>query len=167
MPRDELSLFQTTDRRMSEMDGAILRSLDRFIGQLIQSTWKDFTSTLRIQRDPLDYSGIHALGSPRLVPYLDRPGLFLVFGSLPEVRIQHLGASQTTIRGPLNSKLIPGPDFTRGWRWDADSTPIPSFAACVSMEANWTLVPSVKTLLAQYLAPLQAAYKDHEETPFI
>jgi len=38
MRRDVLSLPRG-DHRMSEMDGAILRSLDRFLGQLIQSAW--------------------------------------------------------------------------------------------------------------------------------
>ena len=93
--------------------------MDRFIGQLIQSTWRDFTSTLGIQRDPLDYSGIHPLGGVQLTPFLERPGLFLIFGSLPEIRILHLGASQAAMRGPLNSKLIPGPDLGWGWRWEA------------------------------------------------
>jgi len=167
MPRDALSPFQSGDRRMSEMDGAILRSLDRFYGQLIQSTWRDFTSTLGIQRDPLDYSGIHPLGAVHLTPFLERPGLFLVFGPLPEVRILHLGASQVAMREPLNSKLIPGPEFGWEWKWEAEPSPIPSYVSCVSMESNWTLVPSLKTLLAHYLAPLQSAYRDHEETPFI
>lgn len=167
MPDKLHTPFQLPDRRMSEMDGAILRSMDRFIGQLIQSTWQDFISTLGIRRDPLDYSGIHRLGADRVEPFLDQPGLFLIFGPLPEVSILHLGASQATIRGPLNSKLIPSQDVGWGWRWDSESNPIPSYVACISMEANWTLVPSIKSLLAHYLAPLQAAYQGHDETPFV
>ena len=165
MRRDMLSPFQKGDRRMFEMDGAILRSLDRFIGQLVQSTWNDLTSTLGIDRNPPGYSGIHPLGASQLKPFLDHPGMFLVFGHLPELRILHLGASQSAIRGPLTSRLIPGPDKRWTWRWESESNPVPTFACCVSLEKNWTLVPALRTLLAQYLAPLSEAYGRHEGNP--
>ena len=143
---------------MSEMDAAILRSIERCTGQLVQSTWQDLVSTLGIHGDPLDFSGIRPLGSPQLLPYLERPGLFLVFGPLPEVRILHLGAAQSPMHGALTSKLIPGPEWSWGWRWETEANPIPSFAACIAMEDTWTYIPAMNTLLGRYLAPLQAAF---------
>ena len=140
------------------MDGAILRSLDRFIGQLVQSTWQDLTASMKMDAEPLSYSGIFPLGAPQLGPYLDQPGLFLVFGPLPEVKILHLGASQTSMRLPMNSKLIPGPEWSWGWQWVSENSPVPTFGACVTMEGNWTMVPALKTLLGRYLAPLQATF---------
>jgi hypothetical protein len=145
---------------MSEMDGAILRSLERFVGQLVQGTWEDLTESLGTPCDPLDFSGIHRLGAPRLLPYLEQPGVFLIFGPLPEVRILHLEASQTAMHGPLSSRLIPGPEWSWGWRWESDTSPLPTFAACAAMGGHWTLVPALKTLLARCIAPLQAAYGD-------
>ena len=158
MRRDLLS-SSWDDRRMSEMDSAILRSLDRLVGQLIQSTWQDLSVTMGIQTEPLNFSGVHPLGAARLVPCLDRPGVFLIFGPLPEGRILYLGASRTSMHTQLNSALIPGPDWSWGWRWDSESHPVPTFAACVSMDQNWSLIPALKSLLAQYLAPLQSAHE--------
>ncbi|MGD8360766.1 MAG: hypothetical protein PVJ04_05000 [Gemmatimonadota bacterium] len=144
------------DRRMSEMDTAILRSLDRLVGQLIQSTWQDLSATMGIETEPLDFSGVHSLGATRLVPYLDRLGVILLFGPLPEVRILHLGGCRTTMRAQLNSALIPSPDWSWGWRGDPESYPVPSFAACVAMDENLLLIPALRSLLAQYLVPLQS-----------
>jgi hypothetical protein len=158
MRRDLLSSIQKGDRRMSEMDGAILRSMERCVGQLIQSTWEDLVSTEEIHRDPLDFSGIHPLGSPCLLPYLEQPGLYLVFGPLPELRILHLEAARSTMHGALTSKLIPGPEWSWGWRWETDTNPIPTFAACVAMEDAWTYIPAMKTLLGRYLVPLQTTF---------
>ena len=153
---------------MSEMDNAILRILDRLLGQLIQSTWQDFNSNIGIGAEPLNFSGVHTLGAPRLVPYLDRPGVFLVFGPLPEVSVLHLGASKTAMRSKLNSALIPGPDWSWGWRWNAESNPLPTFAACVTMDEHWSLIPALKTQLAQYLAPLQSVRRGRgEESAFV
>lgn len=142
---------------MLEMDGAILRSLDRFVGQLVQNTWQDLSETLRIEANPLAYSGIFPLAAPQLGPFLDEPGVFLVFGPLPEVRILHLGASQTSMRSPLTSALIPGPEWSWGWRWESESNPVPTYGACVPMQGHWALVPALETNLARYLAPLLQA----------
>jgi hypothetical protein len=167
MRRDLLSSPPKEERRMFEMDGAILRSLERCVGQLAQSTWQELASTLDIHRDPLDFSGIHPLGSPRLLPYLERPGLYLIFGPLPEVKILHVGAAQSSLQGALNSKLIPGPEWSWGWRWETDSNPIPAFAACIAMEGSWTFIPAMKTLLSRYLAPLQSDFGGAgEHAPF-
>jgi len=160
MRRELFSSPRTEDRRMSEMDGAILRSLERVVGQLVQGTWDDLTTSLGIRGKPLDFSGIHRLASPRLVPYLEQAGVFLVFGPLPEVQILHLGASQTAMHGPLSSRLIPGPERSWGWRWESETNPIPTFAACATMEDHWTLVPAMNTLLGRYIAPLRSAYGD-------
>ena len=156
MRRDLLSSSSGEDRRMSEMDSAILRSLDRLVGQLIQSTWQDLSATMGIETEPLDFSGVHPLGAHRLVPYLDRLGIILLFGPLPEVRILHLGGSRTTMRTQLNSALMPGTD--RGWGWwgDSESHPVPTFAACVAMDENLLLIPALRSLLARYLVPLQS-----------
>ena len=148
------------DRRLSEMDGAILRSLDRILGQLVHDTWSDLASTLDLDnQSPPGYSGIQPLGSPELEPFLRKPGLFMVIGPLPEVRVLHMGASRTAIGGSLSSKLIPGPEWTWSWRWETLPHPVPTYAACVSMEGSLTLVPAMKTLLARYLLPLQSAYQ--------
>ena len=159
MRRDLLSSSSGDDRRMSEMDSAILRSLDRLVGQLIQSTWQDLCATMGIETEPLDFSGVHPLGAARLVPYLDRLGVILLFGPLPEVRILHMGGSRTTMRAQLNSALIPGPDRSWGWRGDSESHPVPTFAACVAMDENLLLIPALRSLLAQYLVPLQSVQK--------
>lgn len=167
MRRDVRFPRKGDDRRMMEMDGAILRSLDRFTGQLIQTTWQELATSFGAEEEPLDYSGIHPIGSQSLLPFLQSPGVFLVFGPLPELRILHLGASQTRMYTSLTSKLLPGPEWSWGWRWDSSSTPIPTYAACVSMDRNWTMVPALETLLGHYLAPLQAAHPgDEEEEPF-
>jgi hypothetical protein len=167
MRRDLLSSSSGEDRRMSEMDSAILRSLDRLVGQLIQSTWQDLSTTMGIETEPLDFSGVHPLGAARLVPYLDRPGVFLILGPLPEGRILHLGASRTAMHTQLNSALIPGRDWSWGSRWDSESHPVPAFAACVSMDENWSLIPALRSLLAQYLAPLQSVQESPgRQTPF-
>lgn len=167
MGRVDHSAFQGKDRRMVEMDGAILRSLERFIGQLVQETWADLTRSLNGPSTPMDFSGIHRLGAPRLVPYLDQPGIFLVFGPLPEVRILHLGASQTSMHDSLNSRLIPGPEWSWEWRWETESSPVPTYAACAAMQDSWTLVPAMKTLLGRYIAPLQAACEDSGDSAFV
>jgi hypothetical protein len=167
MRRDLLSSSSKDDRRMSEMDSAILRILERLVGQLIQNTWQDLTSSLGIDGEPLDFSGVHPLGAARLVPYLDQAGVFLIFGPLPEVRILHLGASRIAMHTLLNAALIPGSDWRWGWRWEAEPSPAPTYAACVSMEDNWSLIAALKSLLAQYLAPLQSVQKcPGEQTAF-
>lgn len=147
------------DRRMSEMDGAILRSLDRILGQLVHDTWRDLASTLSLDgKTPPGYSGIHPLGAQELKPFLERPGLFLIIGPLPEVRVLHVGSSQTAMGRSLSSKLIPGPEWTWSWRWETSRNPVPTYTACISMEGSLPLVPAMKTLLARYLLPLQSAY---------
>lgn len=167
MRRDLLPTPSSGDRRMSEMDGAILRSLDRYMGQLIQSTWQDLVSSLGVQRDPLDYSGIHPLGSAGLSPFLEGPGIYLVFGPLPELRILHMGGTQGPIHTALSSKLIPGPEWSWGWRWETEASPVPTFAACIAMGEAWTFIPAMKTLLGRYVAPLQAAYGETgDRVPF-
>jgi hypothetical protein len=155
MRRDLLS-SSGDERRMSEMDSAILRSLDRLVGQLIQSTWQDLSATMGIETKPLDFSGVHPLGAARLDPYLDQLGVFLLFGPLPEVRILHLGGTRTVMRTQLNSALIHGPDRSWRGRGDSESYPVPAFAACVAMDENLLLIPALRSLLAQYLVPLQS-----------
>lgn len=159
MLRDPLSSSPTDARRMSEMDSAILRSLDRLVGQLIQSTWQELVDSLQSDADPVDFSGVHALGGAGLVPYLDRPGVFLIFGPLPEVRILHLGCSRTAMHSLMNLALISAPDRHRSWDREVATSVVPTYAACVCMEGNWSLIPTLSSRLAHYLAPLQSVQK--------
>lgn len=156
MGRHALHPLRKRDRRMSEMDGAILRSLDRLMGQIVQSTWQDLTASLGITGEPLDWSGIHPLGAAELTPFQERPGVFLLFGPLPEVRILHLAHAQGPIREPLAPMLICGQERNGAPVWGSPSNPVPTFAAFISMGEYWALIPALKRRLAQFLAPLHS-----------
>ncbi len=127
------------------------RSLNRFLGKLVGDTWRELARNLGGHRAYPEYSGICPLGDPKLLPFLDQPGVFLIFGPAPELRILFLGSSQAPLSAAVFSRISRDPASGFRWRWEGSTTHSPTFIACIAMEEEWTLIRPFKTLLARRL----------------
>jgi len=126
-------------------------TLNRFLGSLVQETWDDLDRALQITKKIPDFSGILPLGDPALRPYLNKPGVFFVFGPQPGLPLLHIGASRGPIGFVLRSRIEELPGGGYGWRWESRSDQPPTFAAVATMEDYWAFAPALRNLLASKL----------------
>lgn len=141
-----------TDWRDSDLSGPhIVDALNRFLGAIVKDTWDDLDRALRITENLPDFSGILPLGDPALRPYLNKPGIFFIFGPQPSLPLLYIGASRGPIGFVLRSRIEEHPDGGFGWRWEGRSDQAPSFAAVATMEEYWAFAPSLRNLLAKKL----------------
>ena len=124
-----------------------LRSLDRFLGKLLDESWREISENLGGNRGRLEFSGILPLGDAGLLPFMDQPGVFLLLGPAPSLTVLTLGSSQAPMSGAISAKvsyLAQGLGCGRDGTVN-DSTPM--YAACISMEEEWNLVRPYWALL--------------------
>jgi len=145
-----------------------VESLNRFLGALVRDTWDDLDRALRITENFPDFSGILPLGDPTLTPYLNKPGVFFVFGPLPSLPLLHVGASRGPTGFVLRSRLEERPEGGYGWRWEGRSETPPTFAAIATMEDYWAFAPPLRNLLARRLGEESSETSDSNlEIPFV
>jgi hypothetical protein len=128
-----------------------VEALNRFLGAMVRDTWDDLDRALRITEKLPDFSGILPLADPALRPYLNKPGVFFIFGPHPSLPLLHIGASRGPIGFVLRSRLEEYPEGGFGWRWESRSDPPPTFAAIATMEDYWAFAPPLRNLLARKL----------------
>jgi len=124
---------------------------ERLLGNCLKNSWRELAFALAGNEEQPEFSGIISLADPKLLPFLEKPGVFLIIGPEPSLPILHVGASQGPISGSLWARLeqTPGEGFV--WRWEELSDPPPTFAACLTFERGWGLILSMKTLVVQQL----------------
>jgi hypothetical protein len=145
-----------------------VESLNRFLGALVRDTWDDLDRALRITENFPDFSGILTLGDPALNPYLNKPGVFFVFGPQPSLPLLHVGASRGPTGFVLRSRLEERPEGGYGWRWESRSERPPTFAAIATMEDYWAFAPPLRNLLARKLGEESSDTGDSNlEIPFV
>jgi hypothetical protein len=125
--------------------------LNRFLGALVRDTWDDLDRALRITESFPEFSGIRPLGDPALKPYLNKPGIFFIFGPQPSLSLLHIGASRGPIGFVLRSRIEELPEGGYGWRWESRSEAPPTFAAIATMEEYWAFAQPLRNLLARKL----------------
>lgn len=128
-----------------------VENLNRFLGSLVRETWDDLDRALRITESSPDFSGLLPLGDPALRPYLDKPGIFFIFGPQPNLSLLHVGASRGPIGFVLRSRIEARPEGGYGWRWESRSEEPPTFAAVATMEEYWAFAPPLRNLIARRL----------------
>ena len=124
-------------------------TLNKFLGALVRETWDDLDRALRITENNPDFSGILPLGDPALDPYLNKPGVFFIFGPQPSLPLLHIGASRGPISFVLRSRLEERPEGEYGWRWESRADQPPTFAAVATMEDYWAFAPPLRNLIAK------------------
>lgn len=126
-------------------------TLNQFLESLVQDTWDDLDRALKITKSLPDFSGILALGDPALRPYLNKPGVFFIFGPQPGLPLLHIGASRGPIGFVIRSRIEERPDGGYGWRWESRPDHPPTFAAIATMEDYWAFAPALRNLLVKRL----------------
>jgi len=145
-----------------------VETLNRFLGALVRDTWDDLDRALRITENTPDFSGILPLGDPALHPYLNKPGVFFIFGPHPSLPLLHVGASRGPIGFVLRSRLEERSEGGYGWRWESRSEHPPTFAAVATMEDYWAFAPPLRNLLAKKLdGETSETGKSKFELPFV
>ena len=137
-----------------------VESLNRFLSAMVRDTWDDLDRALRITENFPDFSGILPLGDPALRPYLNKPGIFFIFGPHPALSLLHVGASRGPTGFVLRSRIEKRPDGGYGWRWETRSDDPPTFAAVATMEEYWAFAPPLRNLLERRLAGDAARAED-------
>ncbi|MGD2123482.1 MAG: hypothetical protein PVJ76_17140 [Gemmatimonadota bacterium] len=128
-----------------------VETLNRFLGAAVRESWDDLDRALKITQSFPDFSGILPLGDPALRPYLNKPGVFFIFGPQPHLPLLHVGASRGPIGFVLRSRIEVQPEGGYGWRWESRSDHPPTFAAVATMEEYWAYAPPLRDLLAKRL----------------
>lgn len=129
----------TGQLNIPEEDLVKVRSLNRFLRKLLEESWREICANLGGDRAALKYSGILPFGHPGLLPFMDQPGVFILLGPAPSMSILNIGYSQAPQGSALSSKVAYFKD--PGGGGDGESTiSTPTFAACVSMEEEWSMV---------------------------
>ena len=126
-----------------------LVSLDRFLAKLLEDSWLEISGNLGGGRGRIVFSGILPLKDPWLIPFMDKPGVYLLMGPIPDLRIMAIGHSQA----PMASAVIGRVDQFIGGKTGSGGKEAgksePSYLACVSMEEEWTLVRPFWALLTR------------------
>lgn len=130
-----------------EEDLVKVRSLNRFLGKLLEESWREICANLGGDRTALEYSGILPLRHPGLLPFMDQPGVFILLGPAPSLSVLNIGYSQAPLGGALSSKVAYFMDLNGGRRIRESTISTPMFAACISMEEEWTMVRPFWALL--------------------
>ena len=145
-----------------------LEDRNRFLAERIQEAWEELSHTLSVVgRDP-EYSGILPLKDPKILPFLEKPGVFLVIGPTPDLPILHVGTAQGPMGRNLWARLVPASLRGFVWRWEEESDPAPTYAACIAFDEGWGLIPSMKTLLVHRMADhLPGRELDPNAAPFL
>ena len=125
---------------------------NRLLSETVQTTWEELSEALSVSKRDPEFSGILSLKDPRLLPFLQKSGVFLVIGPMPELPILHVGAAQGPMGRNLWARLEPDSFSGFVWRWEEESDPPPTYAACIAFDASSGLIPSMKTLLVHRMA---------------
>ena len=136
---------------VNEPGVSTVETLNRFLGALVRDSWDDLDRALKITENLPDFSGILPLGDPALSPYLNKPGIFFIFGPQPSLSLLHVGASRGPIGFVLRSRIEKRPEGEFGWRWESRSDPPPTFVAIATMEDYWAFAPPLRNLVAKRL----------------
>jgi hypothetical protein len=139
-----------------------VETLNRFLGAVVRESWDDLDRALKITESFPDFSGILPLGDPALRPYLNKPGVFFIFGPQPRLPLLHIGASRGPIGFVLRSRIEAQADGGYGWRWESRSDQPPTFAAIATMEDYWAFAPPLRNLLAERLGSSSSESADGE-----
>ena len=117
-----------------------LRSLDRFLGTLLEESWRELSGNLGGNRGELEFSGILPLGDSGLLPFMDKPGVFFLLGPTPSLAVLALGRSQAPMSWAISGKV----SFLTGRSSQNDGErahgSVPTYSACISMEDQWNLI---------------------------
>lgn len=120
-----------------------------FLETLTRECWSELSSSLEEKGPPPEFSGIHSLRDPLLHPFLELPGVFLILGPTPDFTILHIGAAQGPMGRKVWARLEPLSLGRFAWRWEAESDPEPTYAACIVFSGNWGLIPAMKALVTR------------------
>lgn len=126
-----------------------LRERTELLEILTRESWNELSSSLEEKGPPPEFSGIHSLRDPLLLPFLELPGVFLILGPTPDFAILHIGAAQGPMGRKVWARLQPLSLGRFAWRWEAESDPAPTYAACIVFSGNWGLIPAMKALVTR------------------
>jgi len=130
----------------------LFESRNRLLSETVRTTWEELSEALCVSKRDPEFSGILSLKDPGLLPFLQKSGVFLVIGPMPELPILHVGAAQGPMGRNLWARLEPASLSGFVWRWEEASEPPPTYAACIAFDVGSGLIPSMKTLLVQRMA---------------
>ena len=145
-----------------------LEDQNRFLAESIRGAWEDLSYALSLSEKAPEFSGILPLEDPELLPFLEKPGVFLIIGPTPGLPFLHVGAAQGPMGRNLWARLQPASFQGFAWRWEESSDPAPTYAACIAFEEGWGLIPSLRTLLVHRLGNhLPSRNPDPKAAPFL
>lgn len=132
-------------------EDAGLKERARLVEEMARRSWDALPSGPRLTMRKLEFSGLRPLEDPLLLPFLERPGVFLILGPGPDFPILHLGATQGPIQKALETRMERRGSDGFTWRWEARSTPPPSHLACITFVPGGVNVWKMKALIQEQL----------------
>ncbi len=160
--RDE-NLTPESPRLPAKPEPRALESLSRFLWARIREAWKALNASPLKSRDYPQFSGILHLSDPRLLPYVDHPGVFLLLGPPPRYPILHLGACQGPLWPALTGKVKRRGDGSYEWRGEETEATRPDYVALAVLEEAWPLAEPLRERLARELGG-DSLSRDSEES---
>ena len=95
------------------------------------------------------YSGVIPLWDPLLNRFLKGPGIFVILGPLPELPVLFIGSAPGPMEKKFWEKLEPSDRGGFAWRWESESHPPPTYAACIAFSAHQEMIPVLSAFLAR------------------
>lgn len=153
---------------MTDPTTSSLENRSRFLAERVHKAWEELSHALSLSGKDPGFSGILSLEDPELLPFLEKPGVFLIIGPTPDLPFLHVGAAQGPMGRNLWARLQPASFQGFVWRWEEVSDPAPTYAACIAFDEGWELIPSMKTLLVHGMGDfLPSRSPDPKAAPFL
>lgn len=96
-----------------------------------------------------EFSGILPLRDQLLTRFLKGPGIFLILGPFPELPVLHIGSAPGPMEQKFWARLEPTDRGGFVWRWESESHPPPTYAACIAFSAHQEMIPILSAFLAR------------------
>ena len=130
-----------------------VETLDRLLCHILAESWAAFSVAWCAPGRPPRFSGVHPLGSRALLPYLEAPGILLIFGPRPGLPLLEMVEAIEPTGIALWARVREGQDLAYSWRPAGGCSLPPRFAACISLGGQWAFSPFLKTHLLRLLQP--------------